>query len=284
MRKLKLFLISCIALYLTGCVTPPFGGSSPAPTIPPSGVPGPTAGVPIPSPSGETQDSQDSESEGEGEGSEQSSTEGPSGSATPPPTGSGAPGGPQRPQSPQGGSPGENQDTADSGESEDGSGNSDGSAGENSDGDVADIPVWESPEGSGGGDDGSGGGGRFSDADLEDLERTLDEALGTFDGDILREQENARDKTGNVGSAGGQSQPEVFAGVGEFERAGSAPGETTESESGDGENQQVFNDGPPPSPKDDVVARQIREAAEREPDPEQRKILWQEYERYRDGG
>ena len=284
MRRLKLILLPCFALYLAGCVAPPFQGNSPAPTIPPSGVPGPTAGIPIPT------GGQESQSEGEGEDSGESSGGESSGSGTPPPTGGGGiPGGGSQP--PQGqstaGNGGEEEGSADSqeGESADGSASGSGSGT-----DVADIPVWESSEGSGDGDEGgetnngTGTGGTFSDADLEDLERTLDEALGTFDGDILREQENARDKTGNVGSAGGQSQPEVFAGVGEFERARGAPGETTESESGDGENQQVFDDGPAPSPKDDVVARQIREAAEREPDPEQRKILWQEYERYRDGG
>jgi hypothetical protein len=35
---------------------------------------------------------------------------------------------------------------------------------------------------------------------------------------------------------------------------------------------------------DDVVARQLREAAERERDPEVKARLWEEYRRYRGGG
>lgn len=39
----------------------------------------------------------------------------------------------------------------------------------------------------------------------------------------------------------------------------------------------------PPSQKEDIVARQLREAAERETDPELREKLWLEYEAYLDG-
>lgn len=35
---------------------------------------------------------------------------------------------------------------------------------------------------------------------------------------------------------------------------------------------------------DDVVARQLREAAMREQDPELRRRLWEEYKRYKQGG
>lgn len=181
--------------------------------------------------------------------------------------------------------------------SEDGS--EDGTVGANGENGSIDLPSWEpAPSSSDSGETaGSGGNGSsegsdgsepsFDDGDLAELEKTLDDAIGTFDGEILREQENARDKTGNVGSSGGQSQVEVLAGVGEFETfgdgAGNAPGPTGASSGGSGSGQQVFNDGPPPSPDDDIVARQIREAAMNEQDPEQRAILWQEYERYKGG-
>jgi hypothetical protein len=36
-----------------------------------------------------------------------------------------------------------------------------------------------------------------------------------------------------------------------------------------------------PSPDDDIVARQLREAAEKEPDPELKAKLWKEYEEYK---
>jgi hypothetical protein len=110
--------------------------------------------------------------------------------------------------------------------------------------------------------------------------------LGDFDGSILREQENARDKTGNVGSRGGQV--DVLAGIGEFKKA-SGDSETNEQQEGYGgggnqDDETVAErrpDEPPPARDDDIVARQIREAASREKDPEQRKILWEEYRRYK---
>ena len=39
----------------------------------------------------------------------------------------------------------------------------------------------------------------------------------------------------------------------------------------------------PDARDDDVVARQLREAAEKETDPKLRDALWEEYERYRNG-
>jgi len=36
-----------------------------------------------------------------------------------------------------------------------------------------------------------------------------------------------------------------------------------------------------PSPDDDIVARQLREAAEKETDPELKAKLWKEYEEYK---
>ena len=130
---------------------------------------------------------------------------------------------------------------------------------------------------------------RGREISLEDLEDTLDEAMGTFDEEILREQENARDRTGNHGS-GNDSETEVLAGVGEFETYEDS-GSNTDSASSRGSgvtgggNNGIANqdDVPPPSPDDDIVARQIREAAINETDPEQRAILWEEYERYKNG-
>ena len=39
----------------------------------------------------------------------------------------------------------------------------------------------------------------------------------------------------------------------------------------------------PPPEDDDIVARQLREAAEKETDPELKKKLWEEYWRYKKG-
>ncbi|MBC6428338.1 MAG: hypothetical protein GDA55_03795 [Cellvibrionales bacterium] len=184
-------------------------------------------------------------------------------------------------------------------------------------GNGADLPVWESPAGRGDGADqsgegqaqssgagrGDGGQGTGAEVDLEELERTLDEALGTFDAQILREQENVRVKSDGAGEAGGAGIAKV-AGVGEFAvydgpagRPPALPSSSTgagSSATTDGAPSNRGNadgaaapaglesaDIPPPSPDDDVVARQIREAALNEPDPAQRALLWEEYKRYK---
>ena len=130
-------------------------------------------------------------------------------------------------------------------------------------------------------------------------ERTaaLDEALRrgyeTFDGYILGERERAQRESNEAGSVdiagnndgGGGSgpaanQPQILnegdatipSGViaaTQPMNSGSAPAETF----------------PPPEDipsgrDDDVVARQIREAAMTEPDPELREALWEEYRNY----
>ena len=51
------------------------------------------------------------------------------------------------------------------------------------------------------------------------------------------------------------------------------------STGGSGERKDV----PPTSDDDDIVARQLREAAEKETDPELRAKLWKEYEDYKKG-
>lgn len=53
-----------------------------------------------------------------------------------------------------------------------------------------------------------------------------------------------------------------------------------------GKQEQVAQGVPPDIPDgsdDDVVARQLREAAEKETDPELRKKLWEEYRKYKEG-
>ena len=42
-------------------------------------------------------------------------------------------------------------------------------------------------------------------------------------------------------------------------------------------------EGTPDGSDDDIVARQLREAAEKETDPELKKKLWEEYRRYKAG-
>ena len=149
----------------------------------------------------------------------------------------------------------------------------------------------------------------------------LHAALGKFDEELLQEEEKIKAKTprsdtqgsSGSGSAGGDAGEgaEQYAGDNETDQkvAKSADGEKFN----DSSNAQVAEDGGeenqrrtasdtsstigssgqnlptsapddiPDGSDDDVVARQIREAAEKETDPELREKLWEEYRRYKAG-
>lgn len=136
-----------------------------------------------------------------------------------------------------------------------------------------------------------------------ELERVLAESLGDFDGRILDEREailarrdrDARtDRSEEAGSGGSGS------GQGEGDEAGRRPAPAPPgSQDGNdhvgggpvgGPATDSQRDGEFPIPDDvgdgaddDVVARQLREAAMNEPDPELRERLWDEYRRYVEG-
>ena len=69
--------------------------------------------------------------------------------------------------------------------------------------------------------------------------------------------------------------------------AGGAPGAGGGMRSGQPASTAATAQYPPPADipdgdnDDDVIARQLREAAMREPDPEIREKLWQEYRKYK---
>jgi hypothetical protein len=139
------------------------------------------------------------------------------------------------------------------------------------------------------------------------LDARLEEGYAVFDGAILAERERAQGQANEAGSAvmgtggGGEGEGEGSESGG-FESG--AEGSTTvasasNNSSGGGylpsgavpngregefsnQNQPTF---PVPSDiptgdDDDVVARQLREAALHEPDPELREKLWNEYRKY----
>jgi hypothetical protein len=138
----------------------------------------------------------------------------------------------------------------------------------------------------------------------EMLDAELEAGLGEFDERLLREQERVRaaapPSAAGEGASSGDGEGE---GRGEDIPAGTAGGAVAEGP-GDGEQAEAGPAGPPgagaggkvaaqgthePPPgtpdgsDDDVVARQLREAAEKEPDPVLRKKLWEEYRRYKEG-
>jgi hypothetical protein len=144
------------------------------------------------------------------------------------------------------------------------------------------------------------------------LDAELDAGLGEFDQRLLREQERVKAKA-SKSAAGGAGTGGEGAGTGGQEGGGTlgengakstasggsaSPADTAGAGAGATVEQPPSAAGgpqgessvrvPPPADvpdghDDDVVARQLREAAETESDPELRKKLWDEYRRYKQG-
>lgn len=142
------------------------------------------------------------------------------------------------------------------------------------------------------------------------LEGAFLSSLGDFDDSLLKEEEkvaarvpsqretgssSASGSSGRAGESGetrsGESDASEEQGEGATEdqglegQAGAAQGSTGRSGSqGSGVGQSTYGapgGNLPPPEDDDIVARQLREAAEKEPDPELRKKLWEEYWKYK---
>jgi hypothetical protein len=120
----------------------------------------------------------------------------------------------------------------------------------------------------------------------------LDKALEDFDGEILAEREviqarsNERAGTGSVpaelpSSADGGGMPGTSDETTGYEPAG-IPSQTTPQRAPPmgGATAQVPEDIPD-ARDDDIIARQLREAAMNEADEELREKLWEEYRRYK---
>jgi hypothetical protein len=127
------------------------------------------------------------------------------------------------------------------------------------------------------------------------LEAQLEQGTGDFDDLILEERERIRQtaKSAPAGSApeeepagyGGASGgvPEYGAGSGRG-RGGEQGPVPRDKYEGDFPQQAAVYPPPgdiPSGDDDDVVARQLREAAMREPDPQLREKLWDEYRKYK---
>jgi len=151
--------------------------------------------------------------------------------------------------------------------------------------------------------------------ELGSLDRTLSDSLSEFDQMLLKEMDEIRAKSESRMSTLAQEAASAAQRIGEQgEEAGGTSGEPASSEGGEkggqkgseGESGGSYEnvpttDGPVaggssaggsasgqqakrPSGSDqddDIVARQLREAAEKETDPELKKKLWKEYEDYK---
>ena len=165
---------------------------------------------------------------------------------------------------------------------------------------------------------GGGSGNEAGGSEAERLNAELNASLGRFDGAMLGERDRVQAKAEDTGSGASQAEsagmldPEAAGGEESSEgsygsvREGPAPqqggeggGASTENDASSGSGMSTIGGGkgregdythaaatntPPPDipdgSDDDVVARQIREAAMKEKDPELRDKLWDEYRKY----
>ena len=137
------------------------------------------------------------------------------------------------------------------------------------------------------------------DEQLAVLDAELFAGLGEFDEMLLREQERVRAAApmtdaavgGGAGDAGMSEGADGADGAEDEFGAESEDGNGASSSNGGGAGPGSRRQGgragvPPDIPDgsdDDVVARQLREAAEKETDPELKKKLWEEYRKYKKG-
>jgi hypothetical protein len=156
-----------------------------------------------------------------------------------------------------------------------------------------------------------------ADEKTEKLHRKLDESLSEFDALILREQEileRRREAAAAAGGGAGAGEPEVgggeSAGGGKDEGTSDSEEDASTIEAGTGGSPADSGGEPSSEPEastedpeaasadidngrvppdvgdgrdDDIVARQLREAAMKEEDPELREKLWDEYRAYKFG-
>jgi len=121
------------------------------------------------------------------------------------------------------------------------------------------------------------------------LDEELLNGLGAFDEMLLQEQERVRaDAPMAAASAGGGETGNATGGDGDS-AGDSGDGSDGSNSGGIGREtaRRQKRGGAPPDIRDDsdddVVARQLREAAEKETDPELKKKLWEEYRKYKKG-
>jgi hypothetical protein len=169
---------------------------------------------------------------------------------------------------------------------------------------------------------------------VAELEKLLEESLGQFDEELLKEEEQiatrrpkdretghgygsssgggvdgrergsgeaAIESSGSSGASGNENMAGQGSGAGGAESSqtgkdtgGSASGMGESVASGKGSGQDADSEQSPAEGSqpvtrefetgyDDIVARQLREAAEKETDPELKKKLWEEYRKYKEG-
>ena len=133
-----------------------------------------------------------------------------------------------------------------------------------------------------------------------ELDQKLNKSLSTFDGKLLKERQILEEQGTFTGSGGAQGDAPTTGNLGSGNEEGSIPRDIPPGSPSSGEKPQAASPGGssasqrggrPPTPPDipdshddDIIARQLREAAENETDPALREKLWEEYRKYKKGG
>ncbi len=133
-----------------------------------------------------------------------------------------------------------------------------------------------------------------------ELNQKLNKSLSTFDGKLLKERQILQDQQPSGSRRGTQGDMDTTDTLGSGSEGESISGETPGGSPGTEEKPQGVTQGGrstrqrggvPPTPPDipdgkddDIIARQLREAAENETDPALREKLWEEYRKYKRGG
>jgi hypothetical protein len=127
-------------------------------------------------------------------------------------------------------------------------------------------------------------GAKTSEERRDGLDKELDESLREFDEMLSREQQQTNEAQQQAAASGGQGS----GGTGEEsdatggDNSGGVGSQGGVPAPGSGPVAPTPNDIPDGS-DDDIVARQLREAAQQESDPELREKLWDEYRKYKTG-
>jgi hypothetical protein len=133
-----------------------------------------------------------------------------------------------------------------------------------------------------------------SERDKPSGDGELDGALEDFDGEILSEREVIRRRSNETAGSGGSSLPGSHSGR---PAGGGGSADMPDIPGGPVGGGVPSNRNAPPAPgpvavarvpddipdarDDDIIARQLREAATQETDPELKEKLWDEYRKYK---
>ena len=129
---------------------------------------------------------------------------------------------------------------------------------------------------------GASGSGDKSDESGSEEDAELAEALGNLDGNILAEREALRTnaKPGGDTEKAEDSQSQT---QGSPQGAAAARARIGDTPAPPKRGEDAVATNLPDAKDDDIIARQLREAAMQETDPELKEKLWAEYRRYKRG-